>query len=85
MTTLLQLGVHRNFHFLVCRQLFTFALLKTTGPTRSLFLNYSYTKFVFNFQFEKSLIKYVFLNYHYYYCNNKRYIAYVYMKNQAYS
>ena len=69
------------FIFLVYRQLFTFALLKTTGPPRSLFFNYSYTKCVFNFQFEKSIIKYVFLNYHYYYCNNKRYIAYDYMKN----
>ena len=26
---------------------------------QEVFLNYSYTKFVFNFQFEKSLIKYV--------------------------
>ena len=38
-------------------RLFTFALLKTTGPPRSLFFNYSYTKFVLNFQFEESLIK----------------------------
>ena len=30
--------VHRNFHFLVYRQLFTFALLKTTRLPRSLFL-----------------------------------------------
>ena len=52
------------FIFLVYRQLFTFALLKTTGPPRSLF-NYSFTKFVSNFQFEKSLIKYVF-------CFNKK-------------
>ena len=28
---------------------------------QGVFINYSYTKFVFNFQFEKSLIKYVFL------------------------
>ena len=27
---------------------------------QEVFFNYSYTKFVFNFQFEKSLIKYVF-------------------------
>ena len=52
--------VHTNFHFLVYRQLFTFALLKNTRPPRSRFLNYSYTKFVVNFQFERSLIKYVF-------------------------
>ena len=53
------------FFFLVYRQLFTFALLKTTRPPRSLF-NYSYTKFVFNFQFEKSLIKYYYYYYYYY-------------------
>ena len=47
------------FFFLVYRQ-FTFALLKTTRPPRSLFFNYSYTKFVLNFQFEKSLIKYYY-------------------------
>ena len=29
--------VHRNFHFLVYSQLFTFALLKTTRPPRSFF------------------------------------------------
>ena len=28
---------------------------------QEVFFNYSYTKFVFKFQFEKSLIKYVFL------------------------
>ena len=28
---------------------------------QEVFLNYSYTKFVFNFQFEQSLIKYGFL------------------------
>ena len=28
---------------------------------QEVFFNYSYTKFVFNFQFEKSLIKYSFL------------------------
>ena len=27
-----------------------------------MFFNYSFTKFVFNFQFEKSLIKYVFFS-----------------------
>ena len=32
---------------------------------QEVFFNYSYTKFVFNFQFEKSLIKYVF-------CFNKK-------------
>ena len=34
---------------------------------QEVFLNYSYTKFVFNFQFEKSLIKYVKKIYYYYY------------------
>ena len=42
-------------------------LLCWKAPDRQeVFFNYSYTKFVFNFQFEKSLIKHVFLvkNYH---------------------
>ena len=38
------------------KQLFIFALLKTTDH-RELFSNYSYIKFVFNFQFAKSVIK----------------------------
>ena len=29
--------------------------------TKKSFFNYSYTKFVFNFQFEKSLIKYIII------------------------
>ena len=65
------------FHFLVFRQLFTFALLKNTRRPRRPFLTifiylhslthslrrpggYSYTKFVFNFQFEK-LFTFAFL------------------------
>ena len=51
-----------NFHFLVYRQLFTFALLKPPNH-QEVFFHYSYTKFVFNFQLEKSLIKYVFFYY----------------------
>ena len=40
------------FFFLIYRQLFTFALLKTTRPPRTLFLTIvTYTKFVLNFQF----------------------------------
>ena len=40
--------------------MFIFALLKTTDQ-REFFFNCSYIKFVFNFQFEKSLIKLVLL------------------------
>ena len=40
--------------------MFIFALLKTTDHRES-FFNYSYIKFVFNFQFEKNLIKLLLL------------------------
>ena len=51
------------------KQLFIFALLKTTDH-REFFFNYSDIKFVFNFQFEKSFNKVivVFKKYYCYYC-----------------
>ena len=48
------------FNFSVYEQLLKFALLKTTDH-QEIFFNYSYIKFAFNFQFEKSLIEYIFV------------------------
>ena len=49
------------FFFLVYRQLFTFALLKTTRPPRSLFLTVVILNLYLIFNFEKSLIKYYYI------------------------
>ena len=48
------------FNFSAYEQLLKFALLKTTDH-QEIFFNYSYIIFAFNFQFEKSLIEYIFV------------------------
>ena len=52
--------VHRNFSFFSLQAVVQYCSVENHQTTKKSFFNYSYTKFVFNFHFEKSLIKYVF-------------------------
>ena len=53
--------MHRNFHFSVYFSVLVYLLRWKPPDQQEVFFNYSYTNFVFNFQFEKSLIKYIII------------------------